>query len=142
MHTEHLQNVRPSWVAFGWFIGAAATSLVLFALIAVGIIDGSGGDGGGIWVLLALFLGFAAAGYFVGVRTGAAPILHSVGIGLFSIVVWFLANLLAGELLDESTWTSLAPAFAAGVVLLQIVSAAVGARIGSRASRATAGPDS
>lgn len=142
MHTEHLQNVRPSWVAFGWFIGAAVTSLVLFALIAVGIIDGSGSDGGGFWVLLALFLGFAAAGYFVGVRTGAAPILHSVGIGLFSIVVWFLANLLAGELLDTSTWTSLSPAFAAGVVLLQIVSAAVGARIGSRAARAAGVPES
>lgn len=142
MHTEHLQNVRPSWVAFGWFIGAAVTSLLLIAMIAVRVINGTGTDGGGFWVLLAMFLGFAAGGYFVGARVGAAPILHAVGIGLFSIVVWFLANLLFGEALDAETWNALSPAFTAGLLLLQIGSAAVGARIGSREARAASAPGS
>ncbi|HEX8691942.1 MAG TPA: hypothetical protein VF746_05965 [Longimicrobium sp.] len=135
MHTEHLQNVRPSWVAFGWFLGAAVTSALLIALIAVGLVDRTG-DGGGPWVLLAMFLGFAAGGYFVGARVGAAPILHAVGIGLFSIVVWFLANLLFGETFDAETWNSLSPAFTAGLLLLQMVAAALGARVGSREARA------
>jgi len=136
MHTEHLQNVRPSWVAFGWFLGAAVTSALLIALIAVGLVDAVETGAGELWALPAMFLGFAAGGYFVGARVGAAPILHAVGIGLFSIVVWFLANLLFGEALDAETWSSLSPAFTAGLLLLQIVAAALGARVGSREARA------
>ena len=139
MHTEHLQNVRPSWVAFGWFIGAAVTAFLLFALIAVGLVD-AGGEGGGFWVLLAMFLGFVAAGWFTGVRTGEAPILHAVGIGLFSLVVWFLANLLLGEPLGAETWGATSPAFASGVVLLQIFAAALGGRIATRSARAATAP--
>lgn len=140
MHTEHLQNVRPTWVAFGWFLGAAAFSLVFFALVAVGLLQDDGGAGGGIWILMAMFLGFMAGGYFTGLRVGAAPILHGVAIGLFSVVVWFVANLVAGETLDASAWSSLAPEFAAGVILLQIFAAAMGARIGSRSSRLASRP--
>jgi ABC-type multidrug transport system permease subunit len=139
MHTEHLQNVRPSWVAFGWFIGAAMTAFLLFALIAVGLVDASG-EGGSFWVLLALFAGYVAGGYLTGARVGLAPILHAVGIGLFSVVVWFLANLVFGEPLGADTWGGLAPEFTAGVVILQIFSAAVGARLGSRQTRAASVP--
>lgn len=134
MHTEHLGNVRPSWVAFGWFIGAALFSLALIAMIAVGILS-EDGTGGGVWVPLAMFAGFFAAGYFVGVRVGGAPILHAVGIGLFSIVVWFLANVAAGNLMRGASWTEMSPAFTAGVLLLQMVAAGLGGRIGSRESR-------
>jgi hypothetical protein len=137
MHTEHLQNVRPSWVAFGWFIGAAATSLLLIVMIVLGLIDAQG-ETGGAWVIAALFLGYAAGGYFTGMRVGLAPILHAVGIGLFSVVVWFFANLLLGEPLDATAWNELSPAFTAGILLLQMVAAAVGARIASRERRAAA----
>ena len=32
MHTEHLNNVRPGVVAFGWFVSAAVTSMIVIAL--------------------------------------------------------------------------------------------------------------
>ena len=134
MHTEHLQNVRPSWVGMGWLIGAAITSLAVFVLIAVGILSDDG-TGGAFWVPLAMFVGFMAGGYFVGVRVGAAPILHGVGIGLFSIVVWFVANLLAGSVLMTSSWQGYSPEFTAGILLLQMIAAALGGHIGSRGRR-------
>ena len=127
MHSEHLENVRPSWVAFGWFIGVAVMSAILLALAAVGIVARAGEIGLG-WVLLAVFVGFLAGGYLTGMRVRAAPILHAVGIGLFSVVVWFVANLVAGETLNAAEW-SVAPASAAGAVLFQIAAAAIGARI-------------
>ncbi|HEX5725079.1 MAG TPA: hypothetical protein VFX98_06410 [Longimicrobiaceae bacterium] len=136
MHTEHLQNVRPSWVAFGWFIGAAVFSLLTLAMIAAGILDTEGArPADAFWLLLAMFLGYMVGGYFTGARVGAAPILHAVGIGLFSVVFWFVVNV-AGEPFGGDAWRSLSPAFFAGVILLQIFSAATGARIGSRAARA------
>jgi hypothetical protein len=55
--------------------------------------------------------------------------------GLFSIVVWLVANLV-GEALDAAAWNDVSPAVAAGGLLVQIVAAAVGARIGSRGRRA------
>ena len=58
-------------------------------------------------------------------------ILHAVGIGLFSVIVWFVANLIAGETLDAAEW-SVAPASAAGAVLFQIAAAAIGARIATQ----------
>lgn len=140
MHTEHLQNVRPSWVAFGWFIGAAVFSLLVLAMIALGLLETEGGGGADpFWLLLAMFVGFMAGGYFTGARVGAAPILHAVGIGLFSVLFWFVVNLF-GEPFEADTWRSLSPAFFAGVVLLQIAAAAAGARIGSRATRAATPP--
>ncbi|HEU0054063.1 MAG TPA: hypothetical protein VFQ39_12845 [Longimicrobium sp.] len=137
MHTEHLQNVRPSWVAFGWFVGAAVTAFLLLALIATGLLDDSSGQANSGWVLVAMFIGFVAAGYLAGGRVGAAPILHAVGIGLFSLVVWFLANLFLGEPLGATTWST-SPTLGVGAVLLQIVAAAIGGRLGSREARAAA----
>jgi hypothetical protein len=130
MHTEHLENVRPSWVAFGWFIGVAVMSAILLALAAVGIVPRSGEIGLG-WVLMAVFAGFLAGGYLTGMRVRSAPVLHAVGIGLFTVVVWFVANLIAGETLDAADW-SVAPASAAGAVLFQIVAAAIGAHLATR----------
>jgi hypothetical protein len=62
MHTEHLNNVRAGRVAFGWFISAAVTSLVVIAMIAAGVLsrDGLGGTG---WGLLAIAAGFFAGGW-------------------------------------------------------------------------------
>ncbi len=132
MHSEHLENVRPSWVAFGWFIGVAVMSAILFGLIALGVVPRSGEIGLG-WVLLSVFVGFLAGGYLTGVRVRAAPILHAVGIGLFSVAVWFVANLVAGETLNASEW-QVAPASAAGAVLFQVIAAAIGAHIATRRS--------
>jgi len=127
MHSEHLQNVRPSWVAFGWFIGVAVMSAILFGLIALNIVPRTG-EIGLAWVLLSVFVGFLAGGYLTGIRVRAAPILHAVGIGLFSVAVWFIANLLAGETLNASSW-KVPPASAAGAVLFQVIAAAIGARM-------------
>lgn len=134
MHTEHLQNVRPSWVAFGWFIGVAIMSAILFGLIALGLVPWSGDVGLG-WLLAAVFVGFLAAGYLTGMRTGAAPILHGVGIGLFSVVFWFLANLVAGLVSNAAEWNVPAGSFA-GAVLFQMIAAGLGAWIATREARA------
>ncbi len=136
MHTEHLNNVRPGIVGFGWFISAAITSLVVIGLIAMGVLsrDGLGGTG---WGLLAIAAGFFAGGWYVGMRTGRAPILHAVAMGLFSLVLWLLLNLIPGELLNAESW-NVGAAYGAGLILLQIVAAAVGGRIASRDKRAGA----
>lgn len=133
MHSEHLQNVRPSWVAFGWFIGFAMTGLLLFALIAVGILDAvPAEDDATFWTLVALGFGFAGGGFFVGARTAAAPILHGVGMGLFSLLVWFVVNLFLGEPTDQTAWSALDGESLAGLLLLQIAAAIAGAWLGRR----------
>lgn len=129
MHSEHLQNVRPTWVAFGWFAAAAVTGLALVVLISLGVIGPL--DSGEGWVVLAVVAGFFSGGWLVGWRTADAPILHGVGIGLFSLLVWLVANLLAGAL-ELSGWTALSPTVTALALVVQIVSAAAGAWYGSR----------
>ena len=133
MHTEHLQNVRWGTVALGWFIAAAVTSLAVFAMIAVGVLSRDG-HGGTVWGLIATAAGFFAGGWFMGMRAGRAPILHAVAVGLFSLLVWFLVNLLPGEMLDAESW-DVGAAYAAGLILLQIVAAAVGGSMGAREPR-------
>ncbi|HET6230747.1 MAG TPA: hypothetical protein VFE05_11810 [Longimicrobiaceae bacterium] len=134
MHSEHLQNVRPSWVAFGWFVSACVTALAVFVLIRFGLVE-SNGDAPGGWMALAFFVGFFVGGWFTGGRTGAAPILHGVGIGLFSVIVWLAANLLLRGF-SGASWSALSPTLTAGLLLLQMAAAAIGARIGSREARA------
>lgn len=136
MHTEHLGNVKPGRVAFGWFVSAAITSLIVIAMIAIGLLrrDGTGGT---LWGLLATFVGFFAGGWYIGMRAGRAPILHAVGIGLFSLVLWFIVNLVPGQALDAESW-NVGAAYGAGLILLQIVAAAIGGRVASRGARAAA----
>ena len=136
MHTEHLNNVRPSWVAFGWFLSAAATGAAIIGLLALGLLPWDDTSSGNGWLIPAFFVGFFVGGWFTGLRTGAAPILHAVGIGLFSLVVWLIANLFFGEATDATAWKALPPALTAGLLLLQMVAAALGAWIGSRGRRA------
>ena len=141
MQTEHLGNVRPSWIAFGWFLGAGATAAVLFALIALGVIgDDVARDDR--WMLFAFVVGFTVGGYLAGWRAGMAPVLHGVGIGLFSVVVWLVANLLFGEPTGTATWSAISAPFAAVLLLVQIASATIGAWLGtSRSSVSVAGGD-
>jgi hypothetical protein len=137
MHTEHLQNVEPSWVIFGWFIGAAVFSLVLMVLIVAGLVDPETATS--VWVLLAVFVGWAAGGFVIGMRTGAAPVLHAVGVGLFSLVFWLAANLLASGL-GASTWRGTAPEWVVGGILLQMIATWLGAHLASREARAESRP--
>lgn len=141
MQSEHLGNVRPSWIAFGWFLGAGATAAVLFALIALGAVgDDLARDDR--WVLFAVVVGFAVGGYLAGWRAGAAPILHGIGIGLFSVAVWIVANLLLGEPTGTATWRELPAPFGALLLLVQMAAAAIGAWLGtSRAGVPVAGGD-
>lgn len=134
MHTEHLQNVRPAGVAFGWFISVAVASLLTLALSAVGIVGSQ--SGGNPWVVVALLVGFTLGGWFTGARVGTAPILHGVFMGLFSLVVWLVANLI-GEMVNAATWDDINPSLFAGGLLVQMIAAAVGASIASRGRRAS-----
>lgn len=134
MHTEHLQNVRPAGVLFGWFVSVAVVSLIAVVLAAVGV-EPEGGAGGGWLGAAAIALGFGVGGWFIGARLGVAPILHGVAMGIVSVLVWFLANLLAGQTVADSAWVTGSEAYYAGLLLLQIVAAAVGASVGSRAQR-------
>ena len=135
MHTEHLQNVRPAGVLFGWFVSVAVVSLIALVLAATGLVDPESTSSGGLWGVLAIGVGFFVGGWFVGSRLGVAPILHGVAIGIVSILVWFVANLLAGETVADGAWTSGSEAYYAGLLLLQIVAATLGASIASRSRR-------
>jgi hypothetical protein len=131
MHSEHLQNLRPSWIAFGWFIAAAATAAVLFVLIATGAL-GADAEGAPEWLWIAVVLGFGIGGYSAGARVGDAPILHGVAIGLFSLIAWVAVNLAFGEPTGATTWRELSAGFTAMLLLLQMAAAVGGAWLGSR----------
>jgi hypothetical protein len=130
MH-EHIRNVSPSWVAFGWFIAVSVTALILLAFASLGLV-GEQPPGETLWVALALLVGFFVTGFFVGTRVAAAPVLHGLGMGLFSLVAWILINLLVGEPTGVTTWRSLDAYSLAGLLVLQGVAAIVGARLGVR----------
>jgi hypothetical protein len=140
MHTEHLQNVRVGLVALGWFIGAALVSLIAIGLIAVGILTADD-VGGTMWGVLAIVAAFFVAGWYVGMRAGAAPILYAVAIGLFSLLVWFVVNLIPGQLLHAESWSA-GSAYTAGLLIVQIVASAAGGLLASREARAASVPRS
>ena len=63
-----------------------------------------------------LAAGFFLGGWFTGARAGAAPILHAVGIGLFSLVAWLLVNLVLGGATGAAEWRSLPATLTAGLL--------------------------
>lgn len=131
MTSPDAPRIRPTWVAFGWFIAASVTSLALFALWSLGLPEAS--ETGDLpWVAASIALGFGVGGLFAGWRSGSAPVLHGVGIGLFSLVVWMLANLLSRLVFREAGWETLPFTTGLFLIVLQILSAAVGAWIGIR----------
>lgn len=129
--TESLVRLRPSWIAFGWFIAAAITSLILLALLGLGLITDDP-QAEGIWVAAAFLVGFSVAGFFVGVRAGISPFLHGLGMGLFSLVAFLLVNLLAGEPTGQTAWREMGTTTALWLIILQTVAAIVGTRMGVR----------
>jgi hypothetical protein len=130
MHTEHLQNVSIVQVVAGWLVAAAVASLVALALLGTGMMQEETTTANTWWSLFAIGVGFMAGGFFAGFRALRAPILHAVAIGLTSLVAWFLLNLLATLAFRNWTWPMVTPQFAVGVLLLQLVAAAVGALMG------------
>lgn len=126
-----IDGIRPSWIAFGWFLAAALTALALLALVALDVISADPSEDAA-WTAAAFVAGFGVAGFLVGVRVGAAPVVHGLGIGAFSVLVWFGANLLLGEPTEQTAWSGLGAGSVAALLLLQTVAAVVGARIGVR----------
>lgn len=132
MHTEHLQNVRPVTVLAGWLVAIAVTSLILLALVGLNLVDAAAPS---TRVLMAaVALGFIVGGFFSGIRTANAPILHGVAIGLFSLVAWFVLGLLSASLFNGTAW-DLTRDLTLTSVLVQIISAIIGARLGYRLAR-------
>lgn len=128
MHTEHLQNVSIGAVVGGWLVAIAVTSLMVFVFEASGF-DLRGDTLDSFATLVGGSVGFAAGGFFTGFRARRAPVLHGVGIGLTSIVVWALVNVvaaLAGQSYDPGLGTTLT----VGILLVMIVASALGALIG------------
>jgi FtsH-binding integral membrane protein len=132
--SERLQDLKPTWIAFGWFIAVAVMGLIMLTLVSVDVIRPDT-PAEQIWTAAAIAIGFVAGGALAGYRAGTAPILHGLLLGLFSVVIWVLANLFLGEPLGQTAWGGLAFEAAAGLLLLQTVAALVGARIGVRLRR-------
>jgi hypothetical protein len=131
MHTEHLQNVGPARVVTGWLVAAAIASLVALALLAAGVLhDDATTARATLWSMFAIAVGFFAGGFFAGFRAIQAPILHAVGMGLTSLGVWFLLNLLAAVFYRGWSWPVVTPQFAVALLFVQLAAAVVGALLG------------
>ena len=126
-----MRRLHIGWVAIGWLLAISITSVLVLALSAIGIVGGVPEDES-TGIGLAVAVGFMIAGFIVGLKLGAAPILHGVAMGLFSIVAWFLTNLLLGEPIGATTWRSMDFGTFLGILVLQIAAAVVGARIAVR----------
>lgn len=131
---ESIRSVRPGWIGFGWFLAAALTSLLLFVMIVLDLMQPQAPTEG-IGVAIALLVGFFMAGFFVGTRVNAAPILHGLGMGLLSVVVWFGLNLVADEGVGGAAWDAIPVGAALSLLALQAAAAVVGTRAGVRFAR-------
>ena len=131
MHSEHLNNVRPSFVGWGWLASIAMASLFVLVFVAMGVLD-TESTTGGRWIAIAVTLGFFAGGAFVGFMVALAPILHGILIGLTSLVVWALVNGIVSAFFPEFTWNTLNGQLTVNVILVQMVGAILGARLGYR----------
>lgn len=129
MHTEHLNNVGLVRVVVGWLIAIAMTSLILLAMIGLGMIPpdtASAGWGG----FTAVLLGFATGGFAIGFRALRAPILHGIAIGLTSVIAASAFAALNALIMPETEWTELRPGSLVLIVMVQFVAAVVGSLFG------------
>lgn len=131
---ESVRSVRPSWIGFGWFIAVALTSVLLFLMTALRLMRPEAPTEG-IGVALALMLGFFVAGFFVGTRVNAAPVMHGVGMGIVSVLVWLALNLFVDESMGGAAWDTVSGAVGAALLALQTAAAVVGTRAGVRFAR-------
>lgn len=130
MHSEHLQNVTVARVLMGWLVAAAMASLVALALLAAGVMHEETTTANNWWSMFAIAVGFFAGGFFAGFRAIQAPVLHALGIGLTSLVVWFLLNSVATLFVTQWGWPTITPEFAIAMLLVQMVAAVVGSLLG------------
>jgi hypothetical protein len=130
MHTEHLQNVTTGRVLAGWAVGVAITSLAALALISMGLLSEDTNAATTWWSAVAVLVGFFAGGFFAGFRAIEAPILHAAGIGLMSLVVWFVLNALAALFFQSWEWPSLTAELTVALLFTQLAAAVVGALLG------------
>ena len=137
---ESFRSLRWDWLGFGWFLSVALTSFILLTMTAAGLVAWDDAPTEGLWMSIALVAGFFVVGFFVGTRVVAAPVLHAIGMGLLSLIVWLALNLLFCEPLGATTWGSVEPVRLVGLLILQIAAAAVGTRMGVRWMRKPASP--
>ncbi|HEX6133094.1 MAG TPA: hypothetical protein VFZ24_03860 [Longimicrobiales bacterium] len=130
MHTEHLQNVTFGRVFAAWLVAVAVSSLVALLFISMGMLTDDTGPVSTLWSTIAVLIGFFAGGFFAGFRAIEAPILHAAGIGLMSLVVWFVLNVLVTLFFDSWAWSSLTPQLAVGLLFAQLAAAILGALLG------------
>lgn len=134
MHSEHLQNVHPIRVITGWLVAIAVTSVAVFGLIVLGLLQETDSATDTMWAIVAVAVGFLVGGWFTGLRTVEAPILHGIGLGLTSLLAWALLNLLAIPFGMER-WSNLSASTAVSVLLVQILAAVVGSWTGTASAR-------
>jgi len=126
-----LPFLRPGWIPIGWFVAACLTALAILALVSFGVLSyGPAADNR--WVAMAMVFGFLVAGFVTGTQVAGAPVLHGLGIGLFSLLVWVVVNLFLGEPTDQTAWATLSARSAFTLVILQTAAAVVGTRLGVR----------
>jgi hypothetical protein len=137
MHSEHITNLHPGWVAGGWLVAIAVAGLVFLALVGTGLLPREGA-GEVVGSAVAIGAGFFAGGFFVGLRWSDAPILHGVAITLLSVVVTFASVVFApglgGGMPGGTT-------FVLGTILLQLVASVLGGWTGRTMVRSGATPD-
>ena len=136
---ESIRSVRFSWIGLGWLLAFSVTSFLVIVLELLGV-GGEGSPAESIWVAGVILISFSVGGFLVGLRVREAPVLHGIGIGLFTIVAWVLINIFLGEPTGTSTWRSLEPNVLGGLLVLQAVAAIVGARTGVRWVRSAPRP--
>ena len=130
MHTEHLQNIRPGILFAAWLIAFAVTSLIVLALIGLNVLDPD--EANTRVAIAAVAFGFFVGGAFSGLRAGQAPILYGILLGILSLLITFVLNVLSTTLLRGFEWEGLTANLSVTVILVQIISAVLGARIGYR----------
>ena len=128
MHSEHISNLHPGWVAVGWLVAVAVSAVVFLALVGTGLLPAVGA-GETIGSVVALLLGFFAGGFFVGLRWSDAPVLHGVAITVLSVLVWFLGLLLVPDPLSVGMPVGEA-VVVLGAILVQLVASVAGGLTG------------
>lgn len=129
MQSEHLTNLHVGWVVGGWLIAAAVTAAVYVAGVGAGVVPPD--EGAGIWIALSMIIGFFTGGLMVGMRWSDAPLLHGAAITFFSVLVWFVL-----ELVGQSGGVDSIP-LVLGLVLLQFIASCTGGWMGRRATLGT-----
>jgi hypothetical protein len=128
MQSEHLSNLHPGWVVGGWLVAVSVTAALYLGGVGLGVV--LPGSNALPWLVLSMAGGFYVGGLFIGLRWTDAPILHGAALSLLSVLIWFFMSL-AGGLADlESANVVL------GLVLVQLLAASAGGRMGRRVTLA------